>query len=49
MAVNGHRRSYYMKKELDFVNSIISQMTIKEKIGQITMLISGMNIYGPQW
>ena len=34
-----------MNNELEFVNSLISQMTVKEKIGQITMAISGMNIY----
>lgn len=34
-----------MNKELEFVNSLISQMTVKEKIGQITMVVSGMNIY----
>ena len=34
-----------MNNELEFVNSLIAQMTVKEKIGQITMAISGMNIY----
>ena len=34
-----------MNKELEFVNSLISQMTVKEKIGQITMVVSGMTTY----
>lgn len=34
-----------MNKESEFVNSLISQMTVKEKIGQITMLVSGKDIY----
>ena len=34
-----------MNKELEFVNSLISQMTVKEKIGQITMAVSGKDIY----
>ena len=34
-----------MRQKSEFVNSLISQMTIKEKIGQITMLVSGMNTY----
>ena len=34
-----------MNKEMEFVNSIISQMTVKEKIGQVTMMITGMNTY----
>lgn len=34
-----------MDKSLEFVNSLISQMTIREKIGQITMMVSGMNTY----
>lgn len=34
-----------MNKNLEFVNSLISQMTVKEKIGQLTMAVSGMNTY----
>lgn len=34
-----------MNKELEFVNSLISQMTVKKKIGQITMVVSGKDIY----
>ena len=34
-----------MNKEREFVNSLISQMTVKEKIGQITMVVSGMTTY----
>ena len=34
-----------MNKETEFVNSLISQMTIKEKIGQITMYIAGLDSY----
>ena len=39
------RGEYKMRQKSEFVNSLISQMTIKEKIGQITMLVSGMNTY----
>lgn len=34
-----------MDKNLAFVNSLISQMIVKEKIGQLSMVVSGMNIY----
>ena len=34
-----------MNKELEFVNSLISQMTVKEKIGQLTMVVSGKDSY----
>lgn len=34
-----------MNKKSEFVDSLISQMTVREKIGQISMVITGMNIY----
>ena len=34
-----------MDKNTEFVNSLISQMTVKEKIGQLSMIVSGMNTY----
>lgn len=32
-----------MDKNMEYVNSLISQMTVREKIGQISMIVSGMN------
>lgn len=34
-----------MNKDLEFVNNLIAQMTVKEKIGQITMVISGKDSF----
>ena len=34
-----------MEKNTEFVNSLISQMTVREKLGQLTMVVSGMNTY----
>ena len=34
-----------MDKNAEFVSSLISQMTVREKIGQLSMVVSGMNTY----
>lgn len=37
-----------MDRENAFVNSLLSQMTIREKIGQLTMVVSGLACYDRQ-
>lgn len=34
-----------MDKNTEFISSLISQMTVREKIGQLSMVVSGMNTY----
>lgn len=34
-----------MDKSTEFINSLISQMTVREKLGQLSMVVSGMNTY----
>ena len=37
-----------MDRENAFVNSLLSQMTIRDKIGQLTMMVSGLACYDRQ-